>query len=206
MQIAIIPTCHPDRKHQAKGLCGPCYFHERLRRLGLLHPRQDMTGKVFGKLTVLRRDGVRNNQAMWWCQCSCGVQKSINGHSLRKGAIKSCGCLKCIRPYESLYNYCMFHAEREHPEFVHNLTYEQFLEFTKIPTCHYCEDSVAFVARNINGLRAIRYNLARKDNGVGYCSYNLVVCCKSCNYTKGNRFTYEQFVEIGKVIRSFREP
>ena len=159
----------------------------------------------FGKLKTLRRAGTKSNQSMWTCRCDCGVTKDIAACSLRRGASKSCGCNKYIRPYESLYNYCMFHAEREHPELIHSLTYEQFLAFTNTPVCHYCEAPVEFVARNINEPRAIRYNLDRKDNGVGYCKYNLVVCCKICNYTKGNRFTSKQFVEIGRVIRSFRE-
>jgi hypothetical protein len=166
----------------------------------------NMVGLFFGKLEVLRRAGVKGRQALWLCRCECGVEKPVSGGSLRNMKQQSCGCSKHIRPYESLYNYCMFHARREHPELLHNLTYEEFLEHVNTPLCHYCSAEVAFVERNINGERAIRYNLDRKDNLQGYCKENLVVCCKSCNYTKGNRFTYEQFVQIGKVIRSFRCP
>ena len=162
-----------------------------------------LEGKVFGKLTVLARSGSKGGQPVWLCRCECGVEKGIAGNSLRTGRQRSCGCSKYIRPYESLYNYCLFHAAREHPELDHTLTYEEFLTFVNDLSCHCCESAVEFVARNINGKRAIRYNLDRKDNGRGYCADNLVVCCKRCNYTKGDRFTYEQFVQIGKVIRSF---
>lgn len=193
----------------ARGLCASCYNTTRLQGALQKHSTteiEDLSGKVYGKLLVIRRAEDKNRHVQWLCTCECGVKKPVDGPGLLKGSIKSCGCSKYIRPYESLYNYCMFHALREHSELTHNLTYEQFFEFSKTASCHYCGDSVAFVARNINGKRAIRYNLDRKDNSVGYCKFNLVVCCKRCNYTKGNRFTYEQFVEIGKVIRSFREP
>lgn len=37
MPTATLPTCHPDRKHRAKGLCGSCYVMSRpeygLRRI-----------------------------------------------------------------------------------------------------------------------------------------------------------------------------
>lgn len=48
------------------------------------------------------------------------------------------------------------------------------------------------------------YNLDRKDNSKGYSIKNCVVCCTVCNLTRGNRFTYEQFLEIGKLLSELR--
>jgi hypothetical protein len=56
--------------------------------------------------------------------------------------------------------------------------------------------------RGYKGARG--YNLDRKDSSVGYVISNLVVCCKRCNLSKADRFTYEEWVEIGKVIRKMR--
>lgn len=53
----------------------------------------DLTGKRFGKLTVICRSENKNNKAMWMCQCDCGNKKIISGHHLRDGSTKSCGCL-----------------------------------------------------------------------------------------------------------------
>ena len=56
--------------------------------------REDLTGRIFGRLTVVKLD-VDNQKdgAYWWCQCSCGSPlKSISANSLRKGVIVSCGC------------------------------------------------------------------------------------------------------------------
>ena len=54
----------------------------------------DMTGRRFGFLTVLRREGNYRNttQAAWMCHCDCGVEKVMGGDNLRRGLVKSCGC------------------------------------------------------------------------------------------------------------------
>jgi len=53
----------------------------------------DLTGKKFGKLTVIKRVADRNKQAYWLCKCECGNEKIIAGYALRDGRkVKSCGC------------------------------------------------------------------------------------------------------------------
>lgn len=54
----------------------------------------DLTGRVFGRLTVVRRDGSYRGQVLWKCSCSCGGAASIPGYPLRVGTTKSCGCLR----------------------------------------------------------------------------------------------------------------
>lgn len=55
-------------------------------------------GNRYGRLVVIREatkeeKGNLKGGAYWWCQCDCGTLKMINGHSLRDGSTKSCGCL-----------------------------------------------------------------------------------------------------------------
>lgn len=53
----------------------------------------DLTGQVFGKLTVLSHAGKgANGRPYWLCQCECGKQSAICGKYLRNGDTKSCGC------------------------------------------------------------------------------------------------------------------
>jgi hypothetical protein len=54
----------------------------------------DLTGVRFGRLIVLER-GVNNNHnnITWKCKCDCGIEKYIEGQSLRGGKTNSCGCL-----------------------------------------------------------------------------------------------------------------
>lgn len=55
---------------------------------------RDISGKRFGRLTVLKRDGSNaHNAATWLCQCDCGTTKVITGNCLMKGTTQSCGCL-----------------------------------------------------------------------------------------------------------------
>ena len=58
----------------------------------------DLTGKVFGNLTVIERDWKyqeKNNykKPYWKCQCFCGKIVSVLGKSLREGKTISCGCM-----------------------------------------------------------------------------------------------------------------
>lgn len=54
----------------------------------------DLTGQVFGRLTVLHRESNDvHNKVVWAVRCECGAEKSVVGAQLRKGATRSCGCL-----------------------------------------------------------------------------------------------------------------
>lgn len=60
-------------------------------------PKVDLTGKVFGRLTVLSPADkpvtvVRNDQ-YWLCRCSCGSMRVVREYSLLRGTTKSCGCI-----------------------------------------------------------------------------------------------------------------
>jgi hypothetical protein len=68
-----------------------------LPRIAALHPANymDLTGKVFGRLTIVGRNARRNSnhQAYWDCRCSCGGRTVTTGTRLKSGHTKSCGCL-----------------------------------------------------------------------------------------------------------------
>ncbi len=54
----------------------------------------DLTGKRYGRLTVLKRMATKNGHAAWLCRCDCGNVKSVSSNSLRRGTVKSCGCYR----------------------------------------------------------------------------------------------------------------
>ena len=56
----------------------------------------DLTGMVFGRLTVIRWSGRDNNgYYLWECNCSCGATGIIvKGINLSKGLTRSCQCLR----------------------------------------------------------------------------------------------------------------
>lgn len=52
---------------------------------------EDLTGKRFGKLTVICFCEVKNHRRIWTCKCDCGNTKNIREDSLKKYT-RSCGC------------------------------------------------------------------------------------------------------------------
>lgn len=57
-------------------------------------PPVDLTGQVFGQLTVICQVGKHSSgHILWQCQCICGNIWVAASDCLRKGATKSCGCL-----------------------------------------------------------------------------------------------------------------
>ena len=54
----------------------------------------DITGKKFGRLTVLEYAGSNNsNRALWKCLCDCGNEVIARSDALKTGKKQSCGCL-----------------------------------------------------------------------------------------------------------------
>jgi hypothetical protein len=54
----------------------------------------DLTGKVFGRLTVIEQAPRYNPKVpLWSCRCSCGGFTTVAGKHLRGGATVSCGCV-----------------------------------------------------------------------------------------------------------------
>lgn len=53
----------------------------------------DLTGKVFGRLTVLRFAGSSpRKHRLWECRCECGVVRNVRACTLLAGEAHSCGC------------------------------------------------------------------------------------------------------------------
>lgn len=61
---------------------------------GPARTRIDLTGKRFGRWTVLRAGALRGSATdrtlMWLCRCDCGIEREVNGNNLRRGASTSC--------------------------------------------------------------------------------------------------------------------
>jgi hypothetical protein len=71
----------------------------------------NLTGQRFGRYEVLCFVCIQNRAAMWRCKCDCGNEKIVNGSSLRRGKVKSCGCYKD----ENTGNRTRTHGLSKHP-------------------------------------------------------------------------------------------
>jgi hypothetical protein len=55
----------------------------------------DLTGKIFGRLTVVKESlKKKRNRPSWDCLCDCLNKINVAGCELRSGETKSCGCLR----------------------------------------------------------------------------------------------------------------
>lgn len=54
----------------------------------------DITGKQYGKLTVVEFAYKKGSRTYWRCSCECGNDIIVRSDSIKNGHAKSCGCLK----------------------------------------------------------------------------------------------------------------
>ena len=63
----------------------------------------DLTGQVFGKLTVIEKlQSSRDGSKLWLCKCACGndYQASTRHLNRTKNTVRSCGCARVKRGSE----------------------------------------------------------------------------------------------------------
>lgn len=77
--------------------CG-CLLKENAIKNGKASVK-NLVGQKFGMLTVIRDSTLRYNtktgsEVIWTCKCECGTIKNFRASCLKKGDVKSCGCLK----------------------------------------------------------------------------------------------------------------
>ena len=54
---------------------------------------QDLSGKRFGRLFVIRFNGIRRRRRSYWeCLCDCGKTVCVDSSHLKSGHTTSCGC------------------------------------------------------------------------------------------------------------------
>ena len=64
--------------------------------------REDITGKRFGRLTVIRHDhDDKHRNSYWLCECDCGNRTIVTRGGLTSGNTTSCGCYNRQRVSEA---------------------------------------------------------------------------------------------------------
>jgi len=79
----------------------------------------DLTGRRFGRLTVLHDTGERKHgNVVWHCRCDCGNEVNVVGRSLTSGNTTSCGCYNRERVVEANTTHGMSGQEKTYPVYV----------------------------------------------------------------------------------------
>lgn len=140
----------------------------------------------------------------YYFYCQCGEEIRAQSSALKKHSGKCASCSQKGKPYQAIYTELL--KSKNDNNFT--LTYDQFIEIIKNNRCTYCDIELywyphtKFKGKEISGSRA--YQLDKKDPSKGYSMENAVPCCWLCNKTKSDAFTYEEFLEIGILIKKFR--
>jgi hypothetical protein len=182
---------------------------------------EDLTGRQFGRLTVLNCIQVARAKpyqpTMWKCICSCGNEIITYAQSLKAGKTASCGCLRKEICSKQGKNGTLTYGESSKRALFHKYqgsAIERSLDFelseeqtTTLFTsnCHYCGDIPSQIYKAASGsFGEFVYNgIDRKDNNVGYLWENCVSCCYTCNRAK-LEMSYEKFVAWLDRLTKFR--
>lgn len=96
LQFVSAINIQADRKRYG----GQCSISTGVAAREVKMKRVDLTGKRFGRLLVIAREGsAADRGSTWKCRCNkewggCGRYKIIRAGALTRGATRSCGCMR----------------------------------------------------------------------------------------------------------------
>lgn len=178
----------------------------------------DLTGRKFGKLTVVRRSSERTKtNARWECTCECGKTTTVPGCKLTSGHTKSCGCGR---------------GWHNHPDTKHGMCstrlYSIWHGMKQRATNPFNKDAVTYINRGIgiceeweNSFEVFaewafsngyddNLTIDRKDNNKGYSPCNCrwaTVSEQAYNKRGSYRITHEDKVyTVGEFAKKMKVP
>jgi hypothetical protein len=155
-----------------KGVKLHCGCQKRASGKKVSKKLDDLTGKRFGKLTVLYRDieaeiEKKAIKPIWKCQCECGKLVSVRAYSLKAGKTISCGCVRKENAKKVLMHYMNNRPESEKSKLMKQINEEQSNEYKLIPL------SDKIFAKVDSGDYEYLKNHTWRIDGAGYASTSI---------------------------------
>lgn len=119
-----------------------------------------------------------------------------------KRASEAAAKARTLKPYEALYRVLLRNAKIAKHKV--DLTYQDFVQFTKVKNCYYCDSELIWNKKSSKNSKGMVTNLDRKDATLGYSLQNCVPCCGKCNRVKTNFFSHSEFLKVVKLIKNLR--
>jgi len=175
----------------------------------------DITGKRFSNLVVIRRTSQKSHgkYRLWECQCDCGNKCLSESYKLTRGSKRSCGCLNGGRPLDFIHDRESVLWKRQYSStiqkrskkkgYITDILLEDFIKISQEP-CHYCNDIGVHLLKDRSTDSIIRFNgIDRVDSSGKYVKSNVVSCCKHCNMAKNTLSQKEFKTLIRKIYVNF---
>lgn len=173
---------------------------------------KDMTGKTYGKFTVIRK--VKNEKgttAKWLCKCDCGKEKEILRTSLVSGATRSCGCLhreSCFKGHNDLsksyWNRIQKGAQKRNLEFNITIEYIWDLYIKQGKRCNLSDLDILIVTNYTKEHHLHTASLDRIDNNQGYIVGNVQWVHRDINIMKKTH-SEDYFIELCHAVAETRK-
>lgn len=166
-------------------------------------PKEELIGKTYGNLHVLKMCSDERGKSVYECLCDCGKHTISNRTDLESGRKKSCGCnrQKTKSNYATGKHYAFnsIKASANTKNIMFDLTEDDTISLIQKP-CYYCGTVGSRVSRTHD---RFRFNgLDRINSDIGYTKENVVPCCSDCNYMK-RRKTQKEFYEKIQLLQKF---
>lgn len=217
--------CGEKRKLATASLRGKikCLCYQDLKSLVFIEKnKNELINQKFSRLRVKEYVGKDKYGAnIWRCQCDCGNRIDAIQSSLKRGTVRSCGCLKKEmhqqnKKSDGLARTIFRDYQRAAKD--NNRRFELSLEECKIffkQNCYYCGSEplqekkyapcreVSEEARNeiylFNGIDRI-------NNNEGYIKDNIRASCRVCNIMKAKQTEEEFYSWIARLIKHQDNP
>lgn len=134
---------------------------------------KNMTGKRFGLLTVVCREGSHqvSGGATWLCHCDCGSEKVIEGRLLRNGTTNSCGCLQkkngTTHGHSNDPTYYSWRAMLKRCNNEKHVAYKNY-GGRGITVCHRWQDSFVSFLTDMGERPSLQFSIDRIDSDGNY--------------------------------------
>ena len=150
--------------------------------------KEQYINNKYGRLTVVKFMGYSKfKQGLWLFRCDCGNEKVLILSEVKRGVIKSCGCIAKEGLGEGVASFNEVYATYQRRAINKNIKFEiskeEFKDMTQ-KVCFYCGSLPRNkCSKSPNG--DYTYNgLDRLDSSKGYTLDNIVPCCIKCNEAK----------------------